>query len=132
MGHDAAGAFWDRFAAEHWERRPLVFRSADLGIAPGTIYTYVESKDALFRLVVERVGLESGGRGRFGLWTRDGGALLTARRDRGDRTPAVLLTAREEADLRDRATAAGADAYLAKPFAYPELLACIARFTGEE
>ncbi|MDF2735418.1 MAG: hypothetical protein K0S97_2041 [Chloroflexota bacterium] len=29
----------------------------------------------------ERAGLESGGRGRFGLWTREGGALLTARRD---------------------------------------------------
>lgn len=62
----------------------------------------------------------------------DGIDLLTARRDRGDRTPTVLLTAREEAELRDRATAAGADAYLPKPFAYPELLACIVRFTGEE
>jgi AcrR family transcriptional regulator len=28
--------------------------AADLGIAPGTIYTYVESKDALFHLVIER------------------------------------------------------------------------------
>ena len=62
----------------------------------------------------------------------DGIDLLTARRALGDRTPAVLLTAREEAELRDRATAAGADAYLPKPFAYPELLACIARSTGGE
>jgi uncharacterized protein (DUF1015 family) len=29
----------------------------------------------------ERAGLASGGRGRFGLWTRDGGARLTARRN---------------------------------------------------
>ena len=60
----------------------------------------------------------------------DGIDLLTARRGEGDRTPTVLLTAREETELRERATAAGADAYLPKPFAYPELLACIARFTG--
>ena len=29
----------------------------------------------------ESAGLAEGGAGRFGLWTRDGGALLTARRD---------------------------------------------------
>ncbi len=40
----------------------------------------VDSASALLE-PFERVGLESGGRGRFGLWTRDGGALLTARRD---------------------------------------------------
>ena len=40
----------------------------------------VESATALLERF-EGVGLESGGRGRFGLWTRDGGALLTARRD---------------------------------------------------
>ena len=40
----------------------------------------VDSTSALLE-PFERVGLESGGRGRFGLWTRDGGALLTARRD---------------------------------------------------
>jgi uncharacterized protein (DUF1015 family) len=39
----------------------------------------VESASAILELF-ERVGLESGGRGRFGLWTRSGGALLTARR----------------------------------------------------
>lgn len=60
----------------------------------------------------------------------DGIDLLRARRADGDRTPTVLLTAREEAELTERATAAGADAYLPKPFGYPELLACVARFTG--
>ena len=60
----------------------------------------------------------------------DGIDLLRARRADGDRTPTVLLTAREEAELRERATVAGADAYLTKPFGYPELLACVARFTG--
>ncbi len=37
----------------------------------------------------------------------------------------MLLTAREEAELRDRA----ATAYLTKPFAYADLLACVARLT---
>ena len=43
----------------------------------------VEPVDTAAALVepFERAGLESGGRGRFGLWTREGGALLTARRD---------------------------------------------------
>ena len=43
----------------------------------------VEPVDPASALVerFERAGLESGGRGRFGLWTRGGGALLTARRD---------------------------------------------------
>jgi DNA-binding response OmpR family regulator len=62
----------------------------------------------------------------------DGIDLLTARRAQGDRTPTVLLTAREEAELRERAAAAGADAYLSKPFAYPELLACISRFSDSD
>ncbi len=43
----------------------------------------VEPVDTASALVepFERAGLETGGRGRFGLWTREGGALLTARRD---------------------------------------------------
>lgn len=56
--------------------------------------------------------------------------LLAERRAHGDVTPTVLLTAREEGELRDRATAAGATTYLPKPFAYPELLACVRRLTG--
>ena len=51
--------------------------------------------------------------------------LLVERRSQGDTTPTVLLTAREEPELRERATLAGASAYLPKPFSYRELLACI-------
>jgi uncharacterized protein (DUF1015 family) len=40
----------------------------------------VSSSDAL-RAAFADVADEPGGRGRFGLWTRDGGAVLTARRD---------------------------------------------------
>lgn len=44
-----------RIFGEKGYRRTLITDvAADLGIAPGTIYTYVESKDALFQLVVER------------------------------------------------------------------------------
>ena len=60
----------------------------------------------------------------------NGMELLGERRAAGDRTPVVLLSAREEAELRDRATAAGATQYLKKPFAYGDLLACVRRLTG--
>jgi DNA-binding response OmpR family regulator len=53
--------------------------------------------------------------------------LLAARRAAGDTTPTVLLTAREETQLRERAAEAGATAFLSKPFAYEELLACVSR-----
>ena len=57
----------------------------------------------------------------------DGIDLIAERRAAGDGTPAVLLTAREEAELRERADRAGASAYLPKPFAYADLLACVER-----
>lgn len=53
--------------------------------------------------------------------------LLAERRDAGDVTPALLLTAREESELHQRAVAAGATDYLAKPFAYADLLAHVER-----
>ena len=55
--------------------------------------------------------------------------LLAERRAGGDETPVVVLSAREETELRERATAAGATAYLPKPFAYAELLACLKGLT---
>jgi DNA-binding response OmpR family regulator len=57
----------------------------------------------------------------------DGITLLGERRAGGDTTPTILLTAREEAELHDRAVAAGATAHLPKPFEYAELLACLER-----
>jgi two-component system, OmpR family, response regulator QseB len=60
----------------------------------------------------------------------DGIELLAERRAAGDATPVVLLSAREEAELRERASAAGATAYLPKPFAYGELLACVEALAG--
>ena len=62
----------------------------------------------------------------------DGIELLAERRDGGDGVPAVLLTAREEGELHERADRAGATAYLPKPFAWADLLSLIERVTRAE
>ncbi len=62
----------------------------------------------------------------------DGIDLLTARRAQGDRTPTVLLTAREEAELRERAAAARAHADLTQPVGTPALLGCISRVSDRD
>jgi DNA-binding response OmpR family regulator len=56
---------------------------------------------------------------------RDGLEILHALRQRGVKTPVLVLTARDS--LQDRVTGldAGADDYLVKPFAFAELLARI-------
>jgi len=46
-------------------------------------------------------------------------------RDEGDPTPVLMLTAMDAVDDRVRGLEAGADDYLPKPFAFPELLARI-------
>jgi len=54
---------------------------------------------------------------------RDGLELLADRRRAGDRTPALLLTARDAVEDRVQGLDHGADDYLVKPFAFAELLA---------
>jgi len=51
--------------------------------------------------------------------------LCALRRAEGDRTPVLLLTARDKDALRQEGERAGADAYLAKPFAYQDLLVTV-------
>lgn len=58
-----------------------------------------------------------------GLPDMDGFDLCRAIRARGDRTPVLVLTARNAVNDRVRGLDAGADDYLAKPFAVSELLA---------
>jgi len=53
----------------------------------------------------------------------DGLRLLHELRDRGVRTPVLLLTARDTVEDRVQGLDSGADDYLVKPFAFPELLA---------
>ncbi len=53
----------------------------------------------------------------------DGLEILDALRRRGDWTPVLILTARDDLSDRLRGLDGGADDYLVKPFAFPELLA---------
>ena len=53
----------------------------------------------------------------------DGLAVCRILRDRGNRTPVLMLTARHEVSDRVAGLDAGADDYLVKPFALDELLA---------
>lgn len=53
----------------------------------------------------------------------DGFEILATLRSRGIRTPVLLLTSRDTLEDRVRGLDTGADDYLVKPFAFPELLA---------
>jgi two-component system, OmpR family, copper resistance phosphate regulon response regulator CusR len=56
---------------------------------------------------------------------RDGFEVLGTIRRRGIETPVLILTARDTVEDRVRGLDSGADDYLIKPFAFPELLARI-------
>jgi len=56
---------------------------------------------------------------------RNGIEVLSTMRQRGIRMPVLLLTARDAVEDRVAGLDAGADDYLVKPFAFPELLARI-------
>ncbi len=65
----------------------------------------------------------------------DGLEVCRRLREGGDRTPVLMLTAREEVDDRVAGLDAGADDYLVKPFALRELLArvrALLRRAGED
>src|SRR5689334_1980912 len=57
--------------------------------------------------------------------SRSGLEILTAVRKRGLQTPVLILTARDAVENRVEGLDSGADDYLVKPFAFPELLARI-------
>jgi len=56
---------------------------------------------------------------------RSGIEILTAMRDSQNETPVLILTAKDEVEDKVEGLDAGADDYLVKPFAFPELLARI-------
>src|SRR6266478_5119020 len=56
---------------------------------------------------------------------RDGLQVLSTLRKRGLQTPVLILTARDAIEDRVQGPDLGADDYLVKPFAFPELLARI-------
>lgn len=60
---------------------------------------------------------------------RDGIEILTTLRGRGLQTPVLMLTARDAIEDRVLGLDSGADDYMVKPFAFPELLARIRALT---
>ena len=56
---------------------------------------------------------------------RDGLQILRTLRQRGDKTPVLVLTARDTLEDRVSGLDGGADDYLVKPFAFEEVLARI-------
>jgi len=56
---------------------------------------------------------------------RDGFEIVRTLREKGLQTPVLILTARDTVDDRVLGLDSGADDYLVKPFAFPELLARI-------
>lgn len=78
-----------------------------------------------FELILLDRGLPLGGPGPRRAERGDGLSLLRALRDRGDDTPVIILTARDEQPERVGGLDAGADDYLVKPFDLDELAARI-------
>ena len=79
-----------------------------------------------------RDGLEKAGRGPYDVIIADrqlpyldGLSVITALRERSDRTPVLILSALGTVDDRVHGLKAGGDDYLTKPFAFAELLARI-------
>lgn len=54
---------------------------------------------------------------------RDGIEVLSTMRQKGIRTPVLILTARDAVESKVAGLESGADDYLVKPFAFPELVA---------
>ena len=62
----------------------------------------------------------------------DGIAVCKRMRERGDRTPVLMLTARDTVEDRVRGLDIGADDYLVKPFAFAELVARVRALSRRE
>ncbi len=63
---------------------------------------------------------------------RDGFSVLRELRARGNKTPVLMLTARETVDDRVTGLDLGADDYLTKPFAFKELVARLRAITRRQ
>ena len=79
-------------------------------------------EDAFFRMTTEAFDLILLD---LGLPGRDGLQILTTLRNKGIKTPVLVLTARDALQDRVAGLDSGADDYLVKPFAFAELLARI-------
>lgn len=96
----------------------LVQRSlARAGFAVDAVSTADDARSALATSQYDAVILD------LGLPDDDGLAVLRQLRQQRDGTPVLILTARDGVDDRVEGLNSGADDYLLKPFAMPELLA---------
>ena len=60
---------------------------------------------------------------------KDGFAVVKAMREKGNKTPVLMLTARSDIEDKVKGLDLGADDYLTKPFVIPELLARVRALT---
>ena len=100
-----AKALRDGLEAEHYEVR--VARTGEEGF-------FLVSHESFDLVVLDLM-----------LPRRDGLEVLSTVRKRGIQTPVLILTAKDTVDDRVHGLDCGADDYLVKPFAFPELLARI-------
>lgn len=106
------------------EDEPKVARALEQGLQ-GEHYDVVVARrgeEGFFRLVAEAFDLILLD---LMLPGRDGLEVLQTVRRRGIQTPVLILTARDAVEDRVLGLDSGADDYLVKPFAFPELLARI-------
>ena len=89
------------------------------GIEADSVGTAGDASHAIAAMTYAAVVLD------LGLPDEDGISLLRDLRRRGDATPVLVLTARDGVSDRVTGLRAGADDYLAKPFAMEELIARI-------
>lgn len=100
--------------------RELVGRSLERGgFAADAVGTVDEARAAIATTSYDAIILD------LGLPDEDGLALLRDMRAARNMTPTLVLTARDGVDDRVEGLNAGADDYLLKPFAMPELIARI-------
>ena len=111
---------------------PLLLVEDDAVLADGLVRT-LQAQDMQVELLRDGLAADTRLQGRqpavvvldIGLPGIDGFEVLRRLRARGSSTPVLLLTARDPVEDRVRGLETGADDYLVKPFATPELVARI-------
>ena len=92
-------------------QQSLAALSHDVALAPNGEEGFFLASTTLFDLVILDLNLPG----------RDGIEILRNLRSQGWKTPVLILTARDSLDDRVLGLDSGADDYLVKPFAFPEL-----------
>jgi two-component system, OmpR family, response regulator len=115
-----------------WAGMRLLLIEDDLQAAEYLVKGLRESGYSVEHSPDGRDGLDKASRGPYDVIVADrqlpyldGLAIITALRERSDRTPVLILSALGTVDDRVHGLKAGGDDYLTKPFAFAELLARI-------